>query len=150
LRVGHGLLALAVGVVTILLAVLLWPRPSIAGFVDRTYGPRISVEGGPADTVSIYQSPASPEQIADQITRYRRPYRRVDEPGVILFLYRGSARNHIVAMQGSAEGTRIEVMSDRVGMNRYYGIVGRHWGNLYRDGSLGGPDYRGGGPRGGK
>lgn len=150
MRFGHGLLVLAVGVVTILLAVVMWPRPSIAGYVDRTYGPRVSTEGAPADRVSTYQSPASPEQVADQITRYRRPYRRVDEAGAILLLYRGAARNYIVAMQGTAGGTRIEIMSDRVGMNRYYGIVGRHWGNLYRDGSLGGPDFRGGGPGGGK
>lgn len=92
MRFGHGLLVLAVGVVTILLAVVMWPRPSIAGFVDRTYGPRVSTEGDPADTVSIYQSPASPEQVADQITRYRRPYRRVDEPGAILLLYRGGCQ----------------------------------------------------------
>lgn len=74
MRFGHGLLVLAVGITTVLLAVVLWPRPSIAGYVERMYGPKISTEADPAGTVSIYQSSAFPEQVADQVARYRRPY----------------------------------------------------------------------------
>lgn len=129
-------------------------RGSVDSYIAKTFAaaPAGAVPGA-TPTTRTFVSPDPPAQTANRIADAFKPAERLNQPSGEFLRY----RDRIVAVTPAPDnGSFISVDDSREGYNRWFPIIGGFWGSPGGFGGgvggpgVGGSDFRGGGPGGGK
>lgn len=131
------ILGVIVLVVTVIIAVAILPKPSIAKGINDKFSIR-DRDGN----ISIYSSSYDVNKTVGEVRKIKKPYDQKSDAGKYILLY----DKHVVVVQPSEErGSIVEVMGHSSARRRHRGMVTRYWGGTFRNGSIGNPPVRGGG-----